>query len=180
MNRFKLKSVYTTKGKNNTEKDHDDLVLNNKKIHGVLYEKANNELSDSSKNIFQEAKKLFTLRVEIYKKLFLEEENLKFEESVEERVKLKNQVVNFPARPEQKEFNNFLQQIQEEQKNIDIVWFKKEFNDETPDKIVEYLHSLQTTDDYNQAISLVEESFTDSKDKVEIMSEGNEKNKKNY
>ena len=30
--RFKLKSVYTTKGENNTEKTYDDLVLNNKKV----------------------------------------------------------------------------------------------------------------------------------------------------
>ena len=82
-----------------------------KKIDDVLYKKANNELSDSNKNIFQEAKKLLDLRVEIYKKLVLEEETLKFEESVGERVKLKNQVVNLPATSEQKEFNNFLEQI---------------------------------------------------------------------
>ena len=77
----------------------------------MLYKKANNELSDSNKNIFQEAKKLLDLRVEIYKKLVLEEETLKFEQSVGERVKLKNQVVNLPATSEQKEFNNFLEQI---------------------------------------------------------------------
>ena len=76
---FKLKSVYTTNGKNNIEKAYDDLVLNNKKIDDVIYKKVNNELSDSSKNNFQKAKKLFDLRVEIYKKLVLEEENLKFE-----------------------------------------------------------------------------------------------------
>ena len=77
----------------------------------MLYKKANNELSDSNKNIFQEAKKLLDLRVEIYKKLVLEEETLKFEQSVGERVKLKNQVVNLPATSEQKEFNNFLEKI---------------------------------------------------------------------
>ena len=87
---FKLKTVCTTKGENNTEKAYDDLVLNNKKIDDVLYKKANNELSGSNKNIFQGAKKLFDLRVESYKKLTLKEENLKFEESVGERVKLKN------------------------------------------------------------------------------------------
>ena len=37
--------------------------------------KTNNELSDRNKNVFQEAKKLFDLRVEIYKELVLEEEN---------------------------------------------------------------------------------------------------------
>ena len=46
----------------------------------------------------------------------LKEENLKFEESVGERVKLKNQGVNLPATFEQKEFNDFLEQIKEEQK----------------------------------------------------------------
>ena len=70
------------------------MVLNNKKIDDVIYKKVNNELSDGSKNIFQKAKKWFDLRVEIYKKLVLEEENLKFEKSVGETVKLKNQKHN--------------------------------------------------------------------------------------
>ena len=52
---FKLKSVCTTKGENNIKKADDDLVFNNKEID-VLYKKVNNELSDSSKNIFQEEK----------------------------------------------------------------------------------------------------------------------------
>ena len=39
------------------------------------------ELSDKNENIFQEAKELFDLRVEIYKKMILEAKNLKFEKS---------------------------------------------------------------------------------------------------
>ena len=58
------------------------MVLNDKKV--------DDEISDRNKNIFQEAKKLFDLRVEIYKKLALEED-LKFEKSIGETVKLKNQ-----------------------------------------------------------------------------------------
>ena len=34
--------------------------------------------------------------------------------------------------------------------------------------MLKYLHSLKTTDDYNQATSLIEESFTDFKDEVEL------------
>ena len=109
MKGFKLKSVYTTNGENNIEKAYDDLVFNNKKIDDVLYKKVNNELSDSSKNIFQEAKKLFDLRVEIYKKLVLEEENSKFQKSIGETVKLKNQKDNLFETPEQKHFNDFLE-----------------------------------------------------------------------
>ena len=104
---FKLKSVYTTKGENNIEKTYDDLVFNNKKIDDVLYKKVNNELSNSSKNIFQEAKKLFDLKAEIYKKLFLKEENLKFEKNIGKTVKLKNQKDNLSETPEQKDFNDF-------------------------------------------------------------------------
>ena len=101
---FKPKSSYT-KGQNNIQKAYDDLVFGNKKID-VFYKKVNNKLSDSSKNIFQEAKKLFDLRVDIYKKL-VSEENLKFEKSIGERVKLKNQEDNLPETPEQKEYNDF-------------------------------------------------------------------------
>ena len=63
---------------------------------------------------------MFDLRVKIYKKLVLEEENSKFEKSIGETVKLKNQKDNLSETPEQKEFNDFLEQIKEEQKNIDI------------------------------------------------------------
>ena len=113
---FKLKSVYIAKGENNTEKAYDDLFLSNKKSDDVFYKNAKKELSDSSKNIFQEAKKLFDLRVEIYKKLILEEENLKFEKSIGETLELKNQKDTLSETPEQKEFKKFLEQIIEQQK----------------------------------------------------------------
>ena len=77
--------------------------------------------------------------------------------------------------PEQKEFNDFLEQIKEEQKNIDINSFKNVFNYKTPDEMLEYLRSLKRTDDYNQATSLIEESFTDVKDEVENMSKSDKK-----
>ena len=55
-------------------------------------------------------------------------------------------------------------------------FFKNAFNYETPDEMLEYLQSLKWTDDYNQATSLIEESFTDFKDEVEIMSKRDKKN----
>ena len=82
---FKLKGVYTTKGEKNIEKAYEDLVLNNKKIDDVFYKKVNNELSDGSKNIFQEAKKLFDLRIEIYKKLALKEKIQSFAKVLEKQ-----------------------------------------------------------------------------------------------
>ena len=174
---FKLKSTYT-KNENNIENACDDLVFNNKKIYDVLYKQAKNQISDENKNIFQEANKLFDLRIEIYKKLFFEAENLKFEKSIGETVKLKNQKDNLSETPDQKEFNDFLNQITEEQKNIDIHLFKNVFNYETPDKMLEYLHSLKKIDNYNQETSVIEESFQDVKDEVEIMPEGDKKNKR--
>ena len=92
------------------------MVFSNEKVDDVLYKKVNNQLSDSSKNVFQEAKKLLDLRVEIYKKLILEEENLKFEKSIGETLELKNQKDTLSETPEQKEFKKFLEQIIEEQK----------------------------------------------------------------
>ena len=105
---------------------------------------------------------MFDLRVEIYKKLVLEkEENLKFQKNIEETVKLKNQKDNFSETPEQKNFNDFLEQIKEEQKNININWFKNVFNYKTPDEMLKYLHSLETIYDYNKATS-----FADFEDEV--------------
>ena len=56
-----------------------------KTIDNVLYKDAKKKFSNKNKNIFQKAKKLFHLRVKIYKKLIFERENLKFEESWKER-----------------------------------------------------------------------------------------------
>ena len=103
---FKLKSVHTTKRENSIEKAYDDLVLNNKKIDDVLYKNVKKELSDEN-DIFQEAKRLFDLRVEIYKKLVIEEENSNFEKSIAETAKLKNQKDNLSRTPERQEFSNF-------------------------------------------------------------------------
>ena len=143
----------------------------------MLQKKVNNEVNDRNKNIFQETKKFFNLRVEIYKKLVLKEENSKFEKSIAETVKLKNQKDNLSETPEQKKFNDFLEQIKEKQSNIYMNLFKNVFYYETPDKMLKYLHGLETTDNYNQATSLIEENFTDFKDEVEIMSEGDKENK---
>ena len=41
--------------------------------------------------------------------------------------------------------------------------------------MLEYLQSLNTTDDYDQVTSLIEESFTNVKYTAEIMSEGDKK-----
>ena len=115
------------------------MVLNNKKIDDVIYKKVNNELSDSSKNIFQKAKKWFDLRVEIYKKVVLEEENLKFEKSVGETVKLKNQKDNLSETPEQKEY---IEYIENKSKTINYNMFKEYFNFELPTVLTKQLYEI--------------------------------------
>ena len=77
------------------------MVLNNKTIDDVLYEDVHKEFSKNNKNIFQEAKKLFNLRVKIYRKLFFETENLNPQEAIAERAILKKQRTE-----EEKETNN--------------------------------------------------------------------------
>ena len=176
---FKFKSTYiTTKGENNIEKAYYDLVLKNKKIDDIIYKKVNNVPSDENKNIFQEAKKLFDLRVEIYKKLIVEEENLKFEKSFGETVKFKNKKDNFSETPKQKDFKDFLEEIKEEQKNIDTNWFKNVFNYKTPDEMLEYLYNFKNIGNYNQETSLIEDGYTDFEDEVEIMSKTDKKTRK--
>ena len=93
--------------------------------------------------------------------MVIEEENSKFEKSIREAVKLKNQKDNLSKIPEWKEFSDFLKQFKEEQKNIDMNLFKNVFNYETPDEMWEYLDSLKKIDNYNQETFLIEESFTD-------------------
>ena len=67
----------------------------------MFYKNTNNELSEKDKNIFQEAKKLFNLRVKIYKKMFFERTNLRPKETIAEIVKFKKQTAE-----KEKEINN--------------------------------------------------------------------------
>ena len=45
---------------------------------------------------------------------------------------------------------------------------KNVFNYETPDKMLKYLHNLETINDYNQATYLTEVSFTDFKVRLKL------------
>ena len=118
------------------KKAYDGLVFNNKKTDDVFYKNVEKELRDKNNN-FQEAKRLFDLRIEIYKKLVLEEENLKFEKSIAETVKLKNQKDNFSETPEQKEFAKY---IENKSKTIDYNLFKKHFNFTSPTILTKQLY----------------------------------------
>ena len=73
-----------------------------------------------------------------------------------------------PEKPEQKKFNNFLEKIKQKQKNINMSLFEEYFNYKSPDKMLKYVHSLETTDDYNKVKSLIDKSFINFGDKVKV------------
>ena len=116
------------------------MVFNDKKINDVLYKKVNNEVSDSSKNIFQEAKKFLDLKIEIYKKLFFEEKKLKFEKSIGETIKLKIKKNNLSETPEQKEFIKY---IDNKSKIIDYNLFEEHFNFTSPTVLTKQLYKIK-------------------------------------
>ena len=145
------------------------------KIDDILYKKENNELSDSSKNIFQKAKKLFDLRVEIYKKLVLEEENLKFEKSVGETVKLKNQIDNLPETPEQKEF---IEYIENKSKTINYNLFKEYFNFESPTVLTKQLYKIKNKKENNELVNVIKSGLIDLKDEIKKMFEDEKETEK--
>ena len=121
----------------------------------------------------KEAQKLFHHSSKVDKR----KSKPKIEETIAERVKLKNQKNNLSETPIQKKFNNFLKQIKEEQKNIDINLFKNVFNYESSDKMLKYLHNLKITDDHNKAGSLIDESFINFVEEVRYKLKGDKKDK---
>ena len=139
-----------------------------KKIDDVLYKKVNNELSDSSKNIFQEAKKLFDLRVEIYKKLVVKEENLKFEKSVGETVKLKNQ-----------KDKKFIEHIENKSKTINYNLFKEYFNFESPTVLTKQLSKIKNKKENNELVNVIKSGLIYLKDEIKKMSEDGKKKMRN-
>ena len=60
--------------------------------------------------------------------MVFEERNIKFEKNIGATVRFKNQKDNLSKTPEQKKFIDFLKQIKEEQKTINMNLFKEYFN----------------------------------------------------
>ena len=171
---FTLKKGYPKNGKNNIEKAYDYLFLSNKKIDDIFYIKAKNELDDKNKNIFQEAKKLFNLRVEIYKKLALKED-LKFERSIGETVKLKNQKDNLSKTPEEKEFIKYIENIS---KTIDDNLFKEYFNFKVPSPLTKKLFETKDKKRNNKLLELIRVRWSNLQDEIEKMSEDEKETEK--
>ena len=171
---FKLKSVYTTNGEKNIEKAYNDLVFNNKKIDDVFYKNVKKGLSDKN-NIFQEAKKLFNLRVEIYKKLALEEENPEFEKSIGETVKLKNQNDNLSETPEEKKF---IEYIDNKSKTINYKLFKEYFNFKVPSDLAKKLFETKDKKRNNELVELIRVRWSNLQEEIEQMSEDEKETEK--
>ena len=76
---FRLKKAYATSRReiSNTKNAYNDLVLGNKTIGDVFHKTADKELSKNDKTIFQNAKKMFNLRIESYEKSISEGKKLK-------------------------------------------------------------------------------------------------------
>ena len=140
----------------------------------MLYKKVNNKLRDRNKNIFQEAKKLFDLRVEIYKKLALEED-LKFEKSIGETVKLKNQKDNFSETPEQKDF---IEYIENKSKTINYNLFKEYFNFEPSTVLTKQLYKIKNKKENNEIVNVIKSGLIDLKHEIKNMSKEEIENEK--
>ena len=106
--------------------------------------------------------------------------NPKIEESIAERIKLKNQRDNLSETPKQKEFNDFLERIKKNKKTTNMNLFNKYFDYESPDKMLKYLHNLKTTDDYNKAASFIDESFINFGDEVRYKLKSDKKRQGEY
>ena len=84
-----------------------------------------------------------------------------------------NQQSDILDTPEQQRFNDFLSQIKEEQKHIDMSLFEEVFDDDMPDKI---LHSLKRVDSYNEEAFSIEDMVVRFGDRVKKIPECAEKN----
>ena len=84
-----------------------------------------------------------------------------------------NQQSDILDTPEQQRFNDFLSQIKEEQKHIDMSLFEEVFDDDMPDEI---LHSLKRVDSYNQEAFSIEDMVVRFGDRVKKIPECAEKN----
>ena len=172
---FNLKKGYTKNGENYIEKAYNNFVLGNKKIDDVFYKDAKNGLDYENKNIFQEAKKLFNLRVEIYKKLALEEENPEFEKSIGETVKSKNQNDNLSETPEEKKIIKY---FDNKSKTIKYKLLKECFNFKVPSDLAKRLFERKDKKRNNELVELIRVRWSNLQDEIEQMSEDEKETEK--
>ena len=99
--------------------------------------------------------------------MVLEEENLKFEKSIAETVKLKNQKDNFSETPEQK---NFIEYIEDESKTINYNLFKEYFNVATPPFLAKQIFETKNKNKSSEYVELTEVKWSNLKDEIEKMS----------
>ena len=117
---------------------------------------------------------MFNLRVEIYKKLALKED-LKFEKSIGETVKLKNQKDNLSGTPEEKEF---IEYFENKSKTIDYNLFKEYFNFEVPSALAKKLFETKDKKENNELVELIRVRWSNLKDEIEKMSEDEKETEK--
>ena len=89
-----------------------------------------------------------------------------------------NQQLDILDTLEQRRFNDFLSQIKEEQKNVDLSLFEEVFGYKTPDKMLQTLHNLKRVDSHNQEAFPIENIIVTFENKVKKMPEGVNKNKR--
>ena len=74
--------------------------------------------------------------------------------------------------PEQRRFNDFLSQITEEQRNVDMSLFEEVFAYKTLDKMLQSLNNLKRVDSDNQEAFQIENVFVNYEGEVKKMPEG--------
>ena len=76
--------------------------------------------------------------------------------SIGETVKLKNQKDNLSETPKQKEPNDFLEQIKEEQKTIDMNFFEEYFSFSVPSALAKHSYEIINKKENDKLVELME------------------------
>ena len=99
----------------------------------------------------------------------------KFEKSIGETVKLKNQKDNFSKKPEQKVF---IEYIENKSKTIDYNLFKKHLNFESPTVLTKQLYKIKKKKENNKLVNVIKSGLIDFKNEIKKMSEDEKETEK--
>ena len=99
--------------------------------------------------------------------MVLKEENLKFEKSVGETVKLRNQ-----------KDKKFIEHIENKSKTINYNLFKEYFNFESPTVLTKQLYKIKNKKKNNESVNVIKSGLIDLKDEHEKMSEDEKETEK--
>ena len=151
----------------------------NRTVHGIFLK---NPTDKYNKKIYLQVKILFDLREKFFEKLLHKEiiknnpnqSDIKYEENIAERTKLRRQAEEEKNTRNEDALINYyklMRLISFKKRDINFELFKRNFSFQTPAKMLETIYNLNNKNKNNMLVSIIKSGLSDLKNEIKKMSE---------